>query len=223
MSTRPNNDSKALSAEIVRLNKIILAMMNRAERNASIQGSDFNLFHTAVTLEDQVRRRTEELEAALLEKEQITHALRESETRFRRLTDLSSDWYWEQDQQFHFTMISSGIQRHGGFHSGNFLGKNRWELAGKIAPEALAAHQAQLAARLPFSDFEYQVQFDDQSVQWISVSGEPLFDTEGIFKGYRGTGKYITERKRTEFLRSEQGKVLEMIASGTPLDRKSVV
>ena len=69
----------ALEAEFARLNKIIQSLMNRAERNASIQGSDFNLFHTAITLEDQVRRRTDELEAALRENEKITRALRESE------------------------------------------------------------------------------------------------------------------------------------------------
>lgn len=72
-----------LQAEIARLNKIIQALMNRAERNASIQGSDFNLFQTAITLEDQVRRRTEELEAARAENEKITRALRESENSIR--------------------------------------------------------------------------------------------------------------------------------------------
>src|SRR3989338_4599149 len=72
-----------LQAEITRLNKIIQALMNRAERNASMQGSDFNLFQTAITLEDQVRRRTEELEAARTENEKITRALRESENQIR--------------------------------------------------------------------------------------------------------------------------------------------
>jgi diguanylate cyclase (GGDEF)-like protein len=72
-----------LQVEIARLNKIIQALMNRAERNASMQGSDFNLFQTAITLEDQVRRRTEELEAARSENEKITRALRESENKIR--------------------------------------------------------------------------------------------------------------------------------------------
>ena len=75
----------ALQAEIARLNKIIQSLMNRAERNASLQGSDFNLFQTAITLEDQVRRRTVELEAALRENEKITRDLRESESRIRHL------------------------------------------------------------------------------------------------------------------------------------------
>lgn len=72
-----------LQAEIARLNKIIQALMNRAERNASLKGSDFNLFQTAITLEDQVRRRTEELEASRLENNKITRTLRESENKIR--------------------------------------------------------------------------------------------------------------------------------------------
>lgn len=76
---------QALQAEIVRLNKIIQALMNRAERNDSLRGSNFNLFHTAITLEEQVRHRTMELEAARLENEKITRDLRESEQKIRRL------------------------------------------------------------------------------------------------------------------------------------------
>jgi PAS domain-containing protein len=80
---------QALYAEIARLNKIIQALMNRAERNTSIQGSDFNLFQTAITLEEQVRIRTSELEDARQETEKITRALRESENRHRLLVENS--------------------------------------------------------------------------------------------------------------------------------------
>ncbi len=79
----------ALHAEIARLNKIIQALMNRAERNTSIQGSDFNLFQRAITLEDQVRLRTAELENARQETEKITRALRESENHHRLLVENS--------------------------------------------------------------------------------------------------------------------------------------
>jgi phosphoserine phosphatase RsbU/P len=78
-------DAPDSSAEIARLNKIIQALMNRAERSTNVQGSDFNLFQTAVMLEEQVRSRTGEVEAALRENEKITRALRESETRIRLL------------------------------------------------------------------------------------------------------------------------------------------
>jgi diguanylate cyclase (GGDEF)-like protein/PAS domain S-box-containing protein len=78
-----------LHAEIARLNKIVQALINRAESSANIDTSDFNLFQTAITLEDQVRRRTEELDAALRENEKITRALRESENHNRLLVENS--------------------------------------------------------------------------------------------------------------------------------------
>lgn len=84
-----HENEQALRAEIARLNKIILALMNRAERNTSIQGSDFNLFQTAVMLEDQVRLRTAELENAREETEKVTRALRESEHHHRLLIENS--------------------------------------------------------------------------------------------------------------------------------------
>ncbi|MDP1613979.1 MAG: sensor domain-containing diguanylate cyclase [Sulfuritalea sp.] len=73
----------AWPAELARLNKIIRALMDRAERSTNAQGSDFGLFQTAVMLEEQVRRRTEELQAALRDNEKMNRVLRESEAKFR--------------------------------------------------------------------------------------------------------------------------------------------
>lgn len=70
---------EALRAEIKRQQKIIVALMNRAERRASAQISDFGLFQTTILLENQVRRRTEELETALRDNERITRNMREYE------------------------------------------------------------------------------------------------------------------------------------------------
>jgi diguanylate cyclase (GGDEF)-like protein/PAS domain S-box-containing protein len=82
-------DDPALRAEIVRLNKIIQALMNRAERSMSIGESGFSMFQTAIMLEEQVRRRTEELETALRTNEKILRALKESEAKFHGLVDQS--------------------------------------------------------------------------------------------------------------------------------------
>jgi diguanylate cyclase (GGDEF)-like protein/PAS domain S-box-containing protein len=89
MSASAIPDEQAFRTEIIRLNKIIQALMDRAEHSTSVQGSDFSLFQTAIILEEQVRRRTAELEAALRENEKITRALRESETKFRGLVSQS--------------------------------------------------------------------------------------------------------------------------------------
>jgi two-component system, NtrC family, sensor kinase len=71
----PPGDEAALRAEITRLNKIVAALMKRAEREASTRSGNFGLFQDAVMLENQVRRRTTELEAALHENERINQDL----------------------------------------------------------------------------------------------------------------------------------------------------
>jgi signal transduction histidine kinase len=75
---------QALQAEITRLNKVVQALMNRAERNTSVQGSDFSLFQTAIMLEKQVRHRTGELEAALRENEKVNRALQQATEQMER-------------------------------------------------------------------------------------------------------------------------------------------
>jgi len=77
-STTPEMSNAELQAEIVRLNKMVQALMNRAERSSNVQGSAFSLFQTALVLEQQVRHRTQELEAALFENERIRRALQKS-------------------------------------------------------------------------------------------------------------------------------------------------
>jgi len=78
-----------LRSEVARLNKIIEALMDRAERSTNAQGSEFSLFQTTIMLEDQVRRRTAELDAALRQNEATNRALRESEAKFRGVVDQS--------------------------------------------------------------------------------------------------------------------------------------
>lgn len=90
-SALPNSSSseEELKSEIVRLNKIIQALMDRAERSTSVRSSDFSLFQTAIILEEQVRIRTAELEQALRENEKINRALSESEKKFHSLVSQS--------------------------------------------------------------------------------------------------------------------------------------
>lgn len=82
-------DAQDLPGEIARLNKIVRALMDRAERSINAQTSDFGQFQTTVMLEDEVRRRTAELEAALAENVKINRTLRNSEARFRGLVSQS--------------------------------------------------------------------------------------------------------------------------------------
>ncbi len=119
-------------------------------------------------------------------------ALRQSEERFRSLTELSSDWYWEQDRDLRFTGVSGrAIQLDPTY------GVKRWELPGAEAAD-WDAHRAALEAHLPFRDFHYSSLNAKGERHYYSISGQPLFDDHGIFAGYRGTGRDITAQKRIE-------------------------
>jgi len=125
--------------------------------------------------------------------------LRESEERFRNLTELSSDWYWEQDKNFRFTMFSDNLHRRLGPTMESLLGKTRWELPTLNMTEAdWAVHRALLEAHQPFRDLQWHRLGQDGKLQIASISGKPIFDADGQFRGYRGIGKDITESKRSE-------------------------
>lgn len=87
MPEQIDKNVSTLQAEIVRLNKMVQALMNRVESSMSVDGSYFSMFQTTIMLEEQVRNRTEELEAALHMNEKILRELRESEAKFHSLVD----------------------------------------------------------------------------------------------------------------------------------------
>ena len=132
------------------------------------------------------------LEQTVLER---TAELRESEARFKSFTELSSDWYWEQDATGKFTKVSGPVYEMLGIAPDDMLGDAYKVLAGwNPAEHALLA--ANIAARRPFLDLVYSRRNADGTMQYLQVSGEPMFDTSSRFIGYRGIGMDVTHRMR---------------------------
>ena len=124
-----------------------------------------------------------------------TVELVESESRFRSLTELASDWYWEQNETGHFTTTSGPVFEMIGIGITAFLGKaTDDEISGWDEAERKAL-QAMIAARQPFLDFTFSRTNGDGIQHNYRVSGEPMFDQSSSFVGYRGIGAEVLSRK----------------------------
>jgi PAS domain S-box-containing protein len=131
-----------------------------------------------------------ELEAAVRER---TAELRESEARYRSLTELASDWYWEQDERGTFTKVSGPVLEMLGLRVDNLAGGSAAPVPGWNEEER-SQLRAAIAERRPFLDFVFSRTNPDGSQQKFQVSGEPMFGPACQFLGYRGIGLEITKR-----------------------------
>lgn len=133
------------------------------------------------------------LEQTVLER---TAALRQSEARFQRFTELSSDWYWEQDASGRLTQFSGPVAEMLGLGASasadDELAKAGWNMLER------ATLQEKIANRQPFLDFVYSRTLPNGQVQYLQVSGEPMFDAASAFSGYRGIGLDVSERMRRD-------------------------
>jgi len=137
----------------------------------------------------------EKLERTVQER---TAELRESEARFRSFTELSSDWYWEQDETGKFTRISGPVYDMLGITPDDPSGTGSDIFSGVWNADERALLDANIAARKPFLDFIYSRQAANGRQQYLQVSGEPMFDPASRFVGYRGIGMDVTDRMRLE-------------------------
>jgi diguanylate cyclase (GGDEF)-like protein/PAS domain S-box-containing protein len=134
-----------------------------------------------------------------VKRKQTEDVVRQNEERFRSLTELSSDMYWEQDEQFRFTSMSGTGSERVNVKTSPAIGKKRWEQNYvNVTADQWAEHMALLEAHKPFRDMELCRLDESGKKVWISISGEPVFDSSGAFRGYRGVGKDISERKVDE-------------------------
>src|SRR5256885_11962880 len=112
------------------------------------------------------------------------------------LIELLSDWYWEQDAEFRFTVVSTRRPEKSS-DPFPYVGRKHWEQpALNLSDADWERHRAQLEWHQPFRDFEVQHATEDGRVVWVSLSGEPMFDDTGGFTGYRGIGRGLPAPKR---------------------------
>ncbi len=210
----PGADEQAMHSEIARLNKMIQALMNRAERNASIQGSDFNLFQTAITLEDQVRRRTAELEAARAENEKITRTLREREDHYRLLIENSPVSIHEIGMDGRIiSMNRAGLLMHDV--------KEEGEIQGTLYLDGVSTADRQRISELldkayagETSNFEFKTIGPRERI--VKSCFVPIKNKNGSVENLMGITEDITERKLTQEEIKYKNTILQTLQETSP-------
>ena len=127
----------------------------------------------------------------------LKRSLRRSKQRFRRMLEMSSDWYWVQDEQFRFVEVAGAEDEQ---DTDIVIGSRRWEIPGlgALPDKVWQQHRERLERHESFSDFVFLRYDRAGELRYLSVSGEPLFDGKGKFIGYHGIGTDITERARDQ-------------------------
>ncbi len=152
--------------------------------------------------------------------------LQESESRFRDFAESSSDWFWEIDENFKNTYVSTGLSQSTGFDSSYYIGKSREELTNENTDsEKWRRYKNDLDNHRPFRDFNFQIPTIDGSSIPASVNGTPIYDKDGNFKGYRGTGKDNSEIASLEeqFRRSQKMEAVGQLTGGIAHDFNNIL
>ncbi len=126
-------------------------------------------------------------------------AVREREERFQDFAASSSDWFWEMDEDLRFCFFSDRYTAVTGVAESVLMGKTREETGiPGVDPLIWQQHLRDLHARRPFRNFIHPRQKPGGDTVWLSINGNPWFDRDGHFRGYRGTGRDITDQMATQ-------------------------
>jgi diguanylate cyclase (GGDEF)-like protein len=151
----------------------------------------------------------------------MAQQLAASEAKFRDLTQLSADWVWETDTEHRLSFMSdSVVAALGGDWIKAGIGKHRWEGRTIDFPKAdWERHRADLAATRPFEGFEFGILDPQTNVHHVSLSGRPIFDDAGRFKGYRGVGRSVTRERQQQLLLQVESEMASIMREQTEPER----
>jgi PAS domain S-box-containing protein len=176
-------------------------------RVESLRASDGTLLQwVGVNLDVEELKRTEQ-------------ALRESEAKFRDYAETASDWFWEIGPDYKFTLLTENAF---GSDSADRIGTACWEHALDLEtePEKWRLVRATLDSRQPIRDLVYCSKGRNGAPMYVRASGKPVFDADGEFRGYRGTGADVTAVVRAQ---EEHERLRELESQLAHMNRVSVM
>lgn len=125
----------------------------------------------------------------------IIEDVRDQLERYRKLALISTDWFWETDENFVIVYMSRSVERITGYPPGQYIGMSRFDLASDETKKTKewAFHVEQVKAQDPIKNFEYKHVGEDGVAHYLRVNAVPLFHEDGRFRGYLGSTADISE------------------------------
>ncbi len=122
-------------------------------------------------------------------------AQRLSQERLADIAAASSDFFWEQNSSYRYTLNT--LDQPGLPRGITLLGRQLWDVLSVQPPEdGWGEHRRALEVREPFV-LRCSVR-NDTGTRWIELRGKPFYGPEGEFLGYRGAGRDVTQEQERE-------------------------
>ena len=123
-----------------------------------------------------------------------TQRTQERERRFRGLLAIAADSYWEIDRDYRLVAAIDPRDEVHALVDGEGLARVPWELPQfECDPDSLDELLAALDAREPFRGVAVRWRCGDGALRVFEASGEPRFDARGVFRGYWGVARDLTD------------------------------
>jgi PAS domain S-box-containing protein len=195
-----------VAAVLILLGHLVLAFREAGRRIRAI----------ADELAGHVESRTKALRIEVEQRRLAERALLASEQRLRDMVEASTDWLWEMGPDLSFTHVSDSVRHSLGVEPSFLIGKTRSQVMSASAdPARLQEFLAALAGHRPFRDFEFRFPHPDGTLRHLRLSGRPVFDGEGNFAGYRGSGTDVTQGVQQEAALREVERIRHAIVEAT--------
>ena len=140
----------------------------------------------------------------------------------RKLIDLLPDYLFVKDRDSRIVLANKAFASAFGFDDPEkILGKTDFDIVSPdTAQQIIEDDHYIIQSGKALIDFEEQLSSPNGAKQtWLATNKVPLRDEQGTIVGLVGMCRDITDRKRTELLRAEEGRILEMIATNCPLGK----
>jgi len=191
------------------------ALMDNALQKWLVMTANFLVLNTFVTITTAFM--LDGLKRLLRNEQAISATLRQSEERYRIVSDFTHDWEYWIGPSGEFRYISPSCEEMTGYALNTFL-QDPGLLAAIVHEEdrggVIRHMQADTSSEAPVASLDFRIRARDGRIKWISHYCQPVFSDEGAFLGRRVSNRDITDRKLVEDkLRMHQERFLTVLDS----------